>query len=406
MTSKTIAVAGHGGIGHVHGVAGFVQDDTAGFGVVAGMIADLLQADTHIVEASADVAENSIRVTTMDGGTSTTYPRRGITPAEADLVGKAKMQDALYCQSVAVSCFGRMYGQGAMETPVALEAAAANAVVDTLHKQAPESFIMMEESLPLNSGSIGGIANESGDKTVCYLTSVNYTSGGIGPVEDLEGNIALGSKRHVMERLNMLRCPTIIVEGKAYLPAVSDQLDQNTFLVRAQRDVDNLVVAQALVEAAEELGSPVMFRDDLLPRDPGVMQRNTAVLAHRLISCAEKLKQSQLSSDKVKVVADLARLISQDAGAITCLSNPLHDVVRGTGCIPGTSAVLSLLVSRGYYDYWKIPLLESEDVTQAKQIVARAIDKIARQYDAACRCVDDAYVDIAHLEEVLFATHQ
>jgi hypothetical protein len=288
-----------------------------------------------------------------------------------------------------------------METPVALEAAAANAVVDTFNKQASKSFVMMEESLPLNAGLMGGIAREFDDKTVSYLTSVNYTRGGIGPVEDLEGNIALGSKRHLMERLNMLRCPTIVVEGKAYLPSISDQLDQNTFLVRAQREIDNPVVARALVEAANDLDLPVIFRDDLLPHNPGIMQRGTAALAHNLIRCAEKLKQSELAPDKVKIVADLAQLISQDAGAITCISNPLHDVVRGTGCIPGTSAVLSLLVCREYYDHWKIPLLESEDVVRAKQIISRAIDKIARQYAAACSHMHEHYVDIAHLEDVL-----
>jgi hypothetical protein len=131
------------------------------------------------------------------------------------------------------------------------------------------------------------------------------------------------------------------------------------------------------------------------------MQRGTAALAHNLIRCAEKLKQSELAPDKVKIVADLAQLISQDAGAITCISNPLHDVVRGTGCIPGTSAVLSLLVCREYYDHWKIPLLESEDVVRAKQIISRAIDKIARQYAAACSHMHEHYVDIAHLEDVL-----
>lgn len=39
--------------------------------------------------------------------------------------------------------------------------------------------------------------------------------GGLGPAEDLEGNVALGSKRDLMKRLHMLQCPTIIVEGKA-----------------------------------------------------------------------------------------------------------------------------------------------------------------------------------------------
>ena len=111
MSRKVIGIAGHAGIGHVNGVAGFIQDDSAGFITVSSMIADLLHADTRIREAQANVDANTITITTMDGGTCTTSPRRGITPAEARLIEGIVGQDALFCQSVAVNCLGRMFGQ-------------------------------------------------------------------------------------------------------------------------------------------------------------------------------------------------------------------------------------------------------------------------------------------------------
>ena len=402
MNTKIIGIAGHAGIGHVNGVAGFIQDDAAGFVTVSSMIADLLQADTRVKTAQADVDANRICITTMDGGTCTTCPRRGITPAEARLIERIATQDALFCQSVTINCLGRMFGQGVLETPVALEAALANAVVDTFHKKAPDAFVMAEESLEQNRGLIGGMTAERDDGTaISYLASVNYTRGGLGPAEDLEGNIALGSKRDLMKRLHMLQCPTIIVEGKAYLPAISDQLGQNTFLVRAQRGIDNMVVAHALFESAQELGYPVMFRDDLLPHDEGAMKRATETFADQVIRCARRLRDAELASEKVAIVAKMARLVSQDAGAITCLSNKLHDVVRGVGSIPGTAATLSMLVSRRHYEHWKIPLFEPQDAEKAKAIVNRAVDKIAARYEDACGELQEHYVDISFLESVL-----
>jgi hypothetical protein len=404
MSRKVIGIAGHAGIGHVNGVAGFIQDDSAGFITVGSMIADLLHADTRIRETQADVDANTITITTMDGGTCTTSPRRGITPAEAKLIEGIVGQDTLFCQSVAVNCLGRMFGQGVLETPVALQAALANAIVDTFHTKAPDTFIMAKENVRGNGGLMGGLTvpfEDENETTLSYLITVNYTRGGLGPAEDLEGNVALGSKRGLMEALEMLQCPTIIVEGKAYLPAISDQLDRNNFLVRAQRGIDNQIVARALLESAQELGYPVIFRDDLLPHAEGAMKQATEAFAEQVIGCAERLKAAERAPEKVALVAELARLISEDAGAVTCLSSPIHDVVRGTGNVPGTAAVLSMLVSRSHYKHWKIPLFGPEDAEQARKIINLAVGKIALNYAAACSELDEHYVDIRLLESVL-----
>lgn len=400
MSRKKIGLAGHAGIGHVNGYSGFIQDDTAGFVTVASFIKDILGVDTRVKSVDVGPDSNSIKIATMDGGIFLTSPRRGITPGEAELIKDIIGREALFCQELTINTFGRMYGQGVMETPVALEAALANSVVDSFRKKAPDRFKIKKESLENNCGQIGGIVARIKDIDTSLLVSVNYTRGGLGPVEDLEGNIALGSKAAIMKTLDMLRCPTIVVESKAYLPAISDQLRQDTFLVRAQKDLDNMVVAQALYESAKQLGYPVIFRDDLLPSCRGYMKQNTVSFAERIIRCGERLKRADLASEKVSIVAELAELISQDAGAITCISNQLHDIVRGAGIIPGTSAVLSILVTRDYYKHWKIPLFNETDAKMAQDIIRLALQKISSRIDDAYELVDKYYQSLETIKIV------
>lgn len=402
MLPRRIAVAGHAGVGHVFGFGGLIQDDSGGFVTVGAILREILESDTRIERAEADPDRNIIQITTADAGTATASPRRGITPAEARLIGGLAGQDALFCHSLAVAALGRMYGQGVLETPVALEAALANAVVDGFARKAGRQFKLTEESIEGNCGLIGGMAVEENSIAISYLLSVNHTRGGLGPVEDLEGNIALGSKRQVMEELVMLNCPTIVLESKAYVPSISDGLEQNTFLVRAQEGIDNMVVARALFESAEELGYPVILRHDLLPRAEGSTRRQTMDLARRIIDLAERLRDAELASEKSSIVARMAKLVSQDAGAITCLSDRVYDVVRGAGMIPGTSAALSLLVTKSYRDHWKIPLFEPEDAERAQGIVGLAIEKIASNYDAALENLERDYVSLEPLDRALF----
>ncbi|MFC2134374.1 hypothetical protein ACFLR4_01585 [Bacteroidota bacterium] len=393
MSARNIAIAGHAGIGHVNGYGGFIQDDCAGFITTAYILKDLLNADTTIQKAEADPDTNQITITTKDGGRAVTSPRRGITPHEAKLIKNVIMKDALYCQKNSIEVFGRMYGQGVTETPVALSAAMANAVVDTFHKSAPDKFFITEESIELNSGLLGGIKTKINSVDVSLLVSVNYSAGGIGPVEDMEGNIPVGSKGDLMKKLDMLKCPTIVLESKAYSPVLSAGFKENTFLVRAQIDIDNKIVAESIVESAKEMNLPLIFRDDLLPIDKGFMKRTTVNLADQIIELGEKLKSSESAEDKVNIVAELARLTSEDAGAVTCISNDLHDIIRGAGIIPGTAAVLSMLVTKAYRDYWKIPLFDEQDAEKMGKIVMTALPKISSRIEEVYDTLERLYID-------------
>ncbi|MFX1283374.1 MAG: hypothetical protein ACFFB5_06955 [Promethearchaeota archaeon] len=401
MMIKRVAITGHAGIGHVHGYGGLIQDDSAGFVTVASMIKEILHVNTFIEDVDIDLRSNTIKITTLDGGSSTSIPRRGITPGEATLMRNLVGQDALFCQSLTLNTLGRMYGQGVLETPVCLQGALANSVVSTFKKKGQNNFKTTVENVDANCGLIGGMrANINGVDT-SLLVTVNQTINGLGPVEDLEGNIALGSKYELMKELDMLRCPTIVVESKAYSPLLSDHLKENTFLIRAQKGIDNPVVANALVDSVEELGFPVIFRDDLLPQKIGFMKQNTKKIADKIINYANDLKNTSLASEKVMLVAKMAKLISQDAGSITCISEELYDVVRGAGMIPGMAAVISILVTKEYYKHWKIPVFEEKDVEISKSILNHAVKKISSKINEAYDYIEQHYTDICSLEQII-----
>jgi hypothetical protein len=294
-----------------------------------------------------------------------------------------------------------MYGPGVLETPVALAAALADAALDTYHRVAPAAFHLTTESLATNSGFIGGLSTELKSVRTAVMATVNASGLGIGPNEDLEGNVALGSKRTLMQQLEMLRSPTIVLEGKAYSPALSDGLSETTFLVRCQRDVDNIAVAEALHQAARDLGYPVIFLDSIFPFNKGGLKRKTVEVAERLIKAAERLKEAESGAEKVRLVAELATLVSEECGGVSFMTNGVHDVVRQVGMIPGTSAVLSMLVTSDYLAHWKIPVLEPADIDMMKRIVYAAVPHIASRLDEANAVLDRLYVDIGGLESLL-----
>lgn len=379
----TLGVAGHVGVGHVHGHSGFVQDDSAGFAVVAAFLRDLLGANTHLKSIVGDPSRGTIGVETFGGGVGVTRVRRGITPWEAGFLERAVNEDGIYTQGIAVKTFGRIYGQGALEVPVAFQGAIALAVMDTLLKKAPGVLSVTEEKFPGKIDKMAGMVVDVQGIPVSFLLIINGTEGGIGPDEDLEGNTDLGAKGVLMDKLGMLDIPTIIVESKAFIPAMQDKIDDITFFVRAQRDVDNSYVARALVSTLEDLGIEYLFSDEALPVKEGHLQKATAAIADDIIRLGQELKEVDASADKVAIVAKLAQLISEDAGGVTFMSNSLHDKVRSAGMLAGTSAVLSTLAHQKYVDYHKIPFLEPIDVQNYQNIIVKALEKLATDKDGA-----------------------
>ena len=103
------------------------------------------------------------------------------------------------------------------------------------------------------------------------------------------------------------------------------------------------------------------------------MARGTAALADEVIRLAEKLKEVDSSAEKVQIVAQLNRLLSEDAGGVTFMSNSVNDVMRGAGTLPKISAVLSLVAAPEETNYGKIPLLTDEECRAYRRIIFGAL---------------------------------
>ncbi len=107
--------------------------------------------------------------------------------------------------------------------------------------------------------------------SVSAMAVLNATQGGLGPVEDLEGNLNFLEKGRLMKTIGLDVVPTIVLETKAYIPSVSDGLDEDHFWIRYNREFDNPAVGQALITAAQNLGLPLMHSDSAYPRQSGEM---------------------------------------------------------------------------------------------------------------------------------------
>ncbi|QJB57408.1 hypothetical protein [Pseudodesulfovibrio sp. zrk46] len=386
-----IGISGHAGVGHVHSHCGFVQDDSAGFAVAIEILKKAYPADTTIAAASVDTSTGKVTVTTKGGGTGSATARRGFTPHEAAFMASAIGLDAAYSQSTAFRVFGRVYGQGVLEAPVALQAACCLAVMDTFHQKYPEDIVRGNEDMPSKIGGCIGARLLINDVPVSVLALANANEGGVGPDEDLEGNIALGDKGHTMNTLGMDRLPTIVLESKAYVPALCKDLKEHNMWVRINSETDNQYVYQALLSGVENTGLPSLNSDAAYPRHTGELKAAEQDLGKRIMNIGEQFSKSKTSAEKVKLIAELALIVSQDAGGVTFMSSHMHDRVGGGGIMPGTSAVLSMAVTQSYIKEWKIPSFMPEDASCYLNVISNALPELASNADKAMAQLEDRY---------------
>jgi len=381
-----LGVSGHAGAGHVHSHLGFIQDDSAGFAVASALIRMAYPADTNVQQVS--VAADTVEVQTVGGGVGRAMARRGFTPYEAELIQRARGLDGLYSQGMAFTCFGRIYGQGILEAPVAFQTAVCLAVIDTFSQSYPGAVMVCEEGITNNVGACMGALLDLDGITVAVMAVLNATGGGLGPAEDLEGNVNLAAKGQLMSKIGLDRVPTIVLESKAYVPSVCESLQQDSFWVRFNNEQDNPAVGAALIEAVRKSGLPMMHSDQAYPRDTGEMRKNVRSLSQRIIELGQRLEQASTSAEKVQVIAELALLVSQDAGGVTYMSDALHDIVAGGGLIPGTAAVLSLAVSQLTIEQSKIPEFTAQDAKNYLNITCDALRILASDHQRAQMYLD------------------
>ena len=142
-----IGVVGHAGCGHANSHLGFIQDDSGGLlREAAGLSLEIAECNVH-----TGLEDAYFQVKTVSGGEGIGTARRGITASEARLASHCVGKQAVCSQAIAVDCFGRILGQGAMEVPVALQTAIANAALDSFVKAFSDQFIIKEEDLEGNS---------------------------------------------------------------------------------------------------------------------------------------------------------------------------------------------------------------------------------------------------------------
>lgn len=383
-----IGLVGHVGIGHAHSHSGFVQDDSVGFTCIIALLRAVFPVDLRIASVQADPITGRIVVTTHAGGEGEALPRRGITPQEQELLQRAVGHDASFCQSLACHALGRIYGQGVLECPLCLEAAAAFAVIDSFRRCWPNfvhiSKVIHDDNLDAVLGATVDIAGQ----IVSLLAVVNFTSGGLGPNEDAEGNVLLGEKKEIMTRLGLDHLPSIIVESKAFMPACCQHLDQRFLFTRINSDADNSVVAQALVDGACKAGLPMKHDFNAYPRNRD-LEKNTSQFGAEVEALGKALSQAASSGEKVRLAAKLARLASEDAGAVTFMSNSVHAAVGSGGLTPGTGAVLSMLVPQTEVEYWKIPVLSREDLDWYLLAIIAGIETLKTRLPEALQELQD-----------------
>lgn len=376
-------LAGHIGVSHVTSHSGFVQEDGAGFSVVTTIINKAASLDLRITKVNVNPTNGEIDIHLKNGGKGKACACDGFTPAEKTLMKNAVGKSAVSPQSLATAIFGRIIGQGVLKVPSAFITAVSKAVVNGFMIHYPHQFIYAAEDTPLSAGCTIGTILRIGDMPVSTMLTINAGEGGIGPNEDTEGNIPIGNKRKLMEKLGLDRLPTIIVESKAFVPAWKEKIKETTLVVRANDMYDNTVVRECLIQGARSLGYPVFQPDNPYPRRKGALSRVQKDISDQIISLGKGLAKAKTSGDKNKIAAQLSMIIKNDLGGITFMSDKINDIFDNGGLLPGTAAVLSSAVTSDYAAKYKIPLLRSDDIKMYEKTIYEALKLLGQKIHEA-----------------------
>lgn len=380
-----IGIAGHVGCGHCHSLNNQVQDDSCGLSVVLYLFKEATGLSLKVKEINFD--DNKVKVILENGGEGEGIARRGITPQEKKLAKNLIGKEVLNTHTLVLETFGRIYGQGVLETPVAVQTALANASLNGFYKNFPEKFLRVKESVNSNCGEIVGTVLNINDKPVSVLGTVNATIGGIGPNEDLEGNSIIGKKGEIIRDLGMDKIPTIIIEAMIY-SSFSEGLEENTYFVRGDEIDDNIVVVNAVVEASKKLRIPMKYHKIGMKRTKNALKNNTMKVGESIIELGERLRKAETSEEKVNVIAELAKVVSQDCGGVSFMSNSLHEEIGGAGMIKHVGAVINLVATKEYFKENPIPYLTFEELQRYVDLVVGSVEEIYSNLDEATAIIN------------------
>lgn len=379
-----LAIAGHAGCGHTHSLNHQSQDDSAGLSVVLSLFKEATGISLNIKEFVYD--GDKVTAVLENGGEGYGIARRGISKQEKNLINRMIGCEVINTQALVLEQFGRIYGQGVLETPVAVQTALANAALNSFEVNFPEQFKSVIETVPGNYGKIVGTVLNMDGIDVSVLGTVNATIGGIGPNEDLEGNSPNYSKKEIIEYLGMGKLPTLIVEAKI-ASGFSEGLTENTFFVRADGEDDNIAVLEAVLKSAKDLNYPIKHHVGGMKRTKDSIRNNTKKVGENIITLGEKIKNAETSEEKVKLIAELAIVVSQDCGGISFMSNELNEEIGGAGMIRKTSAVINLVVTEVDKKENPIPQLTEKECKQYVDITKETVKNIYNNLDVATKII-------------------
>ena len=113
------------------------------------------------------------------------------------------------------------------------------------------------------------------------------------------------------------------------------------------------------------------------------MEEAAASLGMRIAALGRQIETASTAATKVRLLGELALLVSQDAGGISFMTNEVHEVAGSAGLVPGTAAVLSMLVNQQYIKANIIPEFTEKDCRQYIEVIKAAVKNLARNYDQA-----------------------
>ncbi|MEM2020619.1 MAG: hypothetical protein QXP80_00110 [Zestosphaera sp.] len=386
-SSRTVCVAGHIGVGHVHSHSGLIQDDSLGYASAVALLRKFFDFNVSVRKVTIH-SLRTVCVETEDGGFGCASPRRGLTTFETEMLRSLEGADASLPHLATLRVFGRMYGNGCLEAPVAVEYSLAEAALDTLARRIP-GFILKKDGV--TDDIVGGVEVNLEGGTFSVLLTVNGSRSGVGPVEDLEGNVPLGVKGEVMKALGVLATPTVVLESKAFIPALAGRVIWTSLLLRYNKEYDNVVVAEAIRNALEERNANYIEVDNAYPRFSRGLESVKHTLVESLKGEALKLESSKGALEKSTTIANLAKLICEDFGGVVFMSEDLSEVVGFSGVVPGTSAVASIAVGNAYIQSNGIPYATYDDAMLLANIALEATKKLHNNYEKAMEVLRSRY---------------
>ncbi|MDD5421691.1 MAG: hypothetical protein PHO97_06080, partial [Synergistaceae bacterium] len=108
-------------------------------------------------------------------------------------------------------------------------------------------------------------------------------------------------------------------------------------------------------------------------------QALSSKFAEKLEKIASELRETEISSVKVRLVGELAKLVSEDAAGFTYMSKSVFAESSSPGLHPGTSAVLSMIVGKNYIKDHVIPVMTESDRDDYVKVILSSLKKIAQR---------------------------